>query len=169
MRFGKIYSLGQRNMFESQTKNILAMLEYGVTIDHKWLWKNGEIIEDGIEAEKGGVQDYVYNMFIQQVPACDYITTISNMLIKIFPADIFGYSNIGACNLMNEDYDEAIDWFMKAEKINSQDPIVLANIAHAYMSKNMKPEAIEYYQKLAANEDEQYKSFALQKIEELKK
>ena len=52
MHFGKIYTLGQRNMFEEQTKNILLMLDYGSSIDHKWLWKLGEPMEDGIETEK---------------------------------------------------------------------------------------------------------------------
>ncbi|MEQ6117909.1 hypothetical protein [Reichenbachiella sp. MALMAid0571] len=42
-------------MLEEQTKNILSMLDYGSSIDHKWLWKLGEPMEDGIEAEKGGV------------------------------------------------------------------------------------------------------------------
>ena len=169
MHFGKIYTLGQRNMFEEQTKNILLMLDYGISIDHKWLWKLGEPMEDGIETEKGGVQDYVYNMFNQQPPACDQITKISNKLISIFPDNIFGYSNIGACNLMTENYNEAIDWFKKAENINNKDPIVLSNIAYAYTNMGMKAEAIEYYQKVATTGDELYKNFALQKIEELKK
>ncbi|MEQ6117914.1 hypothetical protein [Reichenbachiella sp. MALMAid0571] len=108
-------------------------------------------------------------MFNQQTPACDQITTISNKLILIFPDDIFGYSNIGACNLMNKNFNEAINWFKKAENIDDQDPIVLSNIAYAYMNLNMNTEAIEYYEKVAATGDEQYKSFALQKIEELKK
>ncbi|WP_422361609.1 tetratricopeptide repeat protein [Reichenbachiella sp.] len=168
MHFGKIITLGQRRMFEEQTSNILQVLDYGMEIEHKWLWKLGEPIEDGIEAEKSGIQDYVYNMFNQQTPACDYITTISNKLVEVFPDDIFGYSNIGACNLMNENFDEAITWFKQAEIINKQDPIVLSNIAYAYMKKDMNEKAIEYYNKVASTGDEQYKNFALQKIEELK-
>ena len=70
---------------------------------------------------------------------------------------------------MTENYNEAIDWFKKAENINNKDPIVLSNIAYAYTNMGMKAEAIEYYQKVATTGDELYKNFALQKIEELKK
>lgn len=169
MYFGKIFTLGQREMFEDQTKNILSMLEYGRSIDHKWLWKMGEPRENAVEAEKGGVQDYIYNMFDQPTPVCEYITIISTKLIEIYPNDIFGYSNIGACNLVNQNFSESISWFKKAEKINSNDPIVLSNIAYAYTSIGKKSEAIEYYEKVASTDDEQYKVFARHKIEELKK
>lgn len=168
MHFGKIITLGQRGMFKEQTSQILQVLDYGIKIDHKWLWKLGEPIDDGTEAEKNGIQDYVYNMFDQRTPACNYITTISNKLVEVYPDDVFGYSNIGACNLMNGNYDEAINWFKQAENINEKDPIVLSNIAYAYMNKNMNAKAIEYYNKVVSIGDERYKNFALQKIEELK-
>lgn len=168
MYFGMIHSIAQRQRIEEQTQEILKMMSYAKKIDHNWLWKDGKSLSDDKEFMKRGIQDYIYdNMFDQAGTNCNNIKLISEKLVEMYPNDVFGYSNMGSCNLMQKNIDDALKYYSQAEKIDKTDVIILANIANAYELKGQPKKAIEYYNKMIEHGTQQYKDYAQSKINEL--
>ena len=64
--------------------------------------------------------------------------------------------------------EEALELYLKAEKINPDDTIVLSNIGLIYERLSDKKNAVKYYQKIEKVGDEQAKEMARKKINDLK-
>ncbi|MCI4670364.1 MAG: hypothetical protein MRZ79_19660 [Bacteroidia bacterium] len=170
MLLGRIYVLGDNNNFEAQTDGIIKMLDKGKAIDHQWLWKMGDTLDDGSDAEINATQDYIYGMVQDQdPPLCDQVSQIAEKFREIYPDHIFGYSNIGICKLVNQEYDEAISWFEKVLEMEPTDEVTLSNMAYAYKSQNKNAKALEYYGRLAKFGEGEYKAFAMEQLAELGK
>ena len=90
-------------------------------------------------------------------------------MIEFYPKDIENYSNLGACKLMTDDYNGALASFEKAESIDGEDTVVLANIAYTYYLKEDYPNSIIYYKKIVELGDSEARQFAQTQIDELSK
>jgi tetratricopeptide (TPR) repeat protein len=170
MRFGKIYMLGECGNIPEFTKEIIRAIDYGISIDNKWIWKDGKPKEDARMFFLGSMQTYVNTIYNREDNSLlPYMRKISQAILKYYPNHVESLSNIAITYLVIGDYDSALPYLLNAEKIASSDVIVLNNIAEAYKRKNDKANAIAYYEKVAKHGTKEDTKFAEQQILKLQK
>lgn len=170
MRFGKIYVLGQIKDWQSFTKEIIKTIDYSAKNENQWTWTNNEKQKDGKEFFLGSLQDYQIQLYnTGDDDLIPYMQEIGKAILKYYPNHIESLSNVAVGYLITKDYDSALEYLLKAEKVNPKDCVVLSNIAYAYKEKNDNEDAIKYYNKVIEYGDDQSKTFAKEEIERLKK
>lgn len=169
MYFGRIYSLRESGYLKEHVEEIIKVIRIQATEQPSWLWSDNQELEDSEEMFKSSIQDYGYALFTLEIPYLEGINTISQEMIKYYPNDIENYSNIGACYLMEENWEEALNILELAENIDKKDYIVLGNIAYAYKMKGDIKKAISHYKKVVKYAPNEEKEFAKEQIKMLKK
>lgn len=170
MRFGKIYVLGEIKDWKSFTNEIIKTIDYSAINDNQWTWTNNEKQNDGKDFFLGSLQDYQIQLYnIGDDNLIPFMQEIGKTILKYYPTHIESLSNVAVGYIITQDFDSALDYLLKAEKINSKDCIVLSNIAYAYKAKKDIENAIAYYKKVIEFGDEQYKASAKKEIENLEK
>jgi tetratricopeptide (TPR) repeat protein len=170
MRFGKIYAYGQQRDWEHFTRNIIESVKHSNVNHNNWLWTNNETQPNGKEFFLTSIQDYQIQLYnTGNDSLLKYMRAIANEILNLYPDDIMSLSNLSITYTLTGEYETAIDYLLKAEKLDPQDYIVLANLAYAYKLNGDKEKAIEYYEKTIQVADEDTIEYAKQQIEELKK
>lgn len=170
MRFGKIYVFGQIENWEKFTDEIIKTIEYSVTNQNNWTWTNNKRREGGEEFFLSSIQDYQVQLYDTGKDSLLLnMRKIAKTVLENYPNDIKSLSNLSITYLLLGEFDKGVEPLLKAEKLNPEDFIILANIAHAYKLKGDKKKAIEYYEKTIKYGDENTKQFAKAQIEKLKK
>lgn len=170
MRFGKIYVLGQLKKWSDFTSEIIKTVKYSQVNKNEWTWTKNEKQNGGKEFFLSSLQDYqlqLYNTGDDKL--LSNMRDISSEVLKIYPDHIESISNLALTYLITGDNDKALDYLLKAEKLNPEDYIVLSNIAQGFKQKGDKERAIEYYKKTLKYGDADAKAYAKQQIEELSK
>lgn len=166
LRFGKIHTLGEVQKLEEFTIEILRTIEYSKKIKHKWLWSNDKIIENPEDFFIDSMQSYQNTLF--QLEEDENLKRVAKKMYDIFPNDLFVISSYGVTFLIEGKNKEALELYLKAEKINPNDTIVLNNIGLIYERLSDKKNALKYYQKITEVGDEKAKALAEKKINQLK-
>jgi len=171
MHFGQLHILGQIGEYQRAADKLITLLNVSKEINNIWLWSNNEpITDDGKEVLLNSINDY-YGLWIRvkTLESLSAAEKASKIQIKLYPESIFGYNILGVINGVQGKTKEALGWYLQAEKINSEDYIVLNNIAYCYEELNDNSNALLYYKKMKLNDNEQVKEYARQKIAELEK
>lgn len=166
LRFGKIHTLGEVQKLEEFTIEILRTIEYSKKIKHKWIWSNAKIIENPEAFFIDSMQSYQNTLF--QLEEDENLKRVAKKMYDIFPNDLFVISSYGVTFLIEGKNKEALELYLKAEKINPNDTIVLNNIGLIYERFSDKKNALKYYQKIKEVGDEKAKALAEKKINQLK-
>jgi tetratricopeptide (TPR) repeat protein len=168
MRFGKIFMLGKTGNFREFTSEIIKTIERNNQIKQAWLWKKGVPLEDAKNFFLGNLQGYIGTLYNEEDDdLLPYMRQISEKVLSYYPDHIESLSNVALTWLIVGDYDKALTQLLKAEVLDSNDIIVLNNIAEAYKRKGEKNKARSYYEKIikyGTKEDIQY---AKDKLKEL--
>jgi tetratricopeptide (TPR) repeat protein len=170
MRFGKIYSYGQKKDWESFTISVIETIEFSEQNNNRWTWTNNSDYGEGKEGFLKSLQDY--QLQIYHTGDDDLLINmrrIAKAILEVYPNHVASLSNLSITYLLTEQYDKAISALKKAEEIDPKDYIVLSNIARGYQLKGDKKMAIDYYKKTAKYGDDGVKAFAKEQIEELNK
>jgi tetratricopeptide (TPR) repeat protein len=170
MRFGKVYTYGQTKDYENFTTEIINTINYSAVINNKWTWSDNKPVEDPNKFMLSCIQDYVRQLFdTQNDSLLDNMKRISETVLKYHPNHVESLSNISIVYTIKKDYNKALTFLLKAEKIDPKDYIVLSNIAHAYKLKGDKVNAIKYYELTTKYGDDQAKEYANEQLKDLKK
>ncbi|GLB52389.1 hypothetical protein NBRC110019_14290 [Neptunitalea chrysea] len=149
MRFGKTYALKELKRWDELTDVFIETVTYGNKINNDWLWTENKKLESGKENMLAAIQDYISEMFnTGNDKVIDNMRTISLEVLKYYPNHVESLSNIGTTYLIDKEYENALNYFLKAETINPKDAIVLNNIAYSYQLLENNVKAIEYYKKM---------------------
>lgn len=149
MRFGKIYILGEAESYEAFTKAIVETIDYGQKINNAWLWKDGKPLKDARQFFLSSMQDYVTTLYnTEDDSLLPLMRQISEAVLKHYPNHVESLSNVALTFLIIGDYEKALPYLLKAERIAPKDVIVLNNIAEAYKRKGDKQMAKAYYEKI---------------------
>ena len=168
MRFGKIYMLGEAENFEAFTKVIIETIDYGNSIKDAWLWKEGKPLEDAKPFFLGSMQDYIATLYnTENDDLLPNMRRISETILKYNPDHVVSLANVALTYIIKEDYDKALPYLLKAEKIDPKDIIVLNNIAEVYARKKDKSNAKIYYEKIIKNGSKEDANDAREKIKKL--
>ena len=167
MYFGRIFTLREKGLYELHCEEILNVIELNKQINSEWLWSNNEKLEDSENFFKGSIQDYNYALFNLEEPRTIEIEKISSRMKELYPNDIENYSNLGVCKLMNSEFDQALEIFLEANKVNSEDAIVISNIAYTYMQLSNFKKSKEYYNLVIEKGNQKEVDFAKYMIEQI--
>ncbi|RZJ68248.1 MAG: tetratricopeptide repeat protein [Flavobacterium sp.] len=169
MRFGKTYVLGEMKNWSDFTTEIIKTVEYSAKIQNKWTWRDGKPVEDAKNFMLGSIQGYINQLYeANDDLLLDDMKRISETVVKYYPDHVESLSNVSIVLMIQGDFDKALTYLLKAEKLAPNDTVVLGNIAHAYNSKGDSAKAIAYYEKILAIGDENTKAFAKDRIEKIK-
>lgn len=166
LRFGKIHTLGRLEKFEKFTNEILLTIDHSIKIKHKWHWSNDKILDDSENFLINAIQDYQNTLF--QAESDDNLKKVAKKMYDTFPNNLFVISSYGVTFLIEGKNKEALKLYLKAEKINPNDSIVLNNIALIYERLSDNENALKYYKKMIEVGDEKAKELAEIKINQLK-
>lgn len=169
MRFGKTYVYGQLEEWDKFTNEIIKTIEYSSTKASAWLWTNDEIHEGDNEFMLSAIQDYQLQLYnTGNDSLLMNMRLIAITILERYPNHIESLSNLSITYTLLGEFDKAIKPLIKAESINPDDHIVIANIANTYKMMANKEKSIEYYEKLMKFDIDGIADFAKQQIELLK-
>lgn len=169
MRFGKTYLFEQLGKYELLAAEVAKTVEYSSVINNKWLWTDNEAPDSPKEFMLSGIQDYFVHLFDKRNDSLYvFMQQIAESVLKYYPRSVENLSNLGVVYTMKDDFDKALEIFLKAEKLAPEDYIIHANIANVYKLKGDKANSIKYYELMLKYGDDAAKEFAKSKIEELK-
>lgn len=161
IRLGKVYSLGQIEDYENLTKEIVNTIKYSAKNKNNWLWSENSKYEAGLKGFLSSIQDYNNQIYqANDDSLLKYMKQINEEVLIYYPDRVESLSNLSIVSLISKNYDEALTYLLKAEKISPEDFIVLNNIAYAYKMKNDKINAIKYYKLVKKYGDESTKNQA---------
>lgn len=170
MRFGKIYMFGQTEDYEKFTTEIMKTVDYSSINKNKWTWSDSKPLDDPKDFMLSSIQDYQLQLYnTENDDLLDNMKRIAEAVLKHYPDHIESLSNLSIVFMLQKEYDKALEYLLKAEKLNPKDYIVLSNIAQAYKLKGDTKNAIKYYELTIKYGDEQAKNYAKGQIDELKK
>ena len=169
IRFGKIYILGEIGDYNSFTREIINTTEYSNTIRNAWLWTDNKRLEDPENFMLSTIQSYLKQLYeTEDDRLLENMKKIGDVVLTYYPNNIEILSTTAVANTLTGNYDKAIGYLKRAEKLDSKDFIVLNNIAKAYDMKGDKAEAIHYYELTEKYGDEEAKDHAKKEIKKLK-
>ena len=170
MRFGKTYVYSQLEDWENFTAEIINTIKYAASKTKPWLWTNDIEKEGDNEFMLSAIQDYQLQLYNTQNDSLLFnMRQIANTILDIYPNHIESLSNLSITYTLLGELDKALEPLLKAESINSDDYVVVANIANTYKELGNKEKSIEYYQKLMKFDVEGVSDFAKLQIELLEK
>ena len=173
MRCGKIYALHQLGMWDEMTEEIISSIDHSYIIDNKWIYPNEKAdkefflnivrqyqadLMDEIDFEEYSIADSLQVLRIRR---------ISQQVLKYYPNDVDALNNEGVTYFFENDFSKALETFLKAEKIDPDNDIVLFNIANIYQQQGNKTTAKEYYERIIKRCNDDAKKKALELIREL--
>lgn len=161
IRLGKVYSLGQIEDYENLTNEILKAIQYSAKNKNNWLWSENSKYEAGMKGFLSSIQDYNNQIYqANDDSLLKYMKQINEEVLIYYPDRVESLSNLSIVSLISKNYDEALTYLLRAEKISPEDFIVLNNIAYTYKMKNDKINAIKYYKLVKKYGDDSAKNQA---------
>lgn len=168
IRFGKIYILGQLEDYENFSNEIVKTIQYSSQNNNQWLWSEDANYDGGEKEFLLSIQDYNNQIYdTNNDSLLKYMKQINEEVLKYYPNHVESLSNLAIVSLISKNYDEALFFLLKAEKLAPEDYIVLNNLAFAYKLKNDKTNAIKYYQLVKKFGDDRAKSQAENELKKL--
>lgn len=170
MRFGKCYVFGQIGDYDNFTKEIIQTIEYSVVNKNNWLWTENKKQDNGTGFMLATIQDYLRQLYdTEEDDLLNNIIQIGQVTLKYYPDNIEILSTTSVALMLMQQYDKAIEYLKRAEKLNPEDYIILNNLAEGYKRKGDKINAIRYYELTEKYGSEDAKRQARQSIKELQK
>lgn len=168
IRFGKIYILGQLEDFENFSNEIVKTIQYSSQNNNQWLWSEDANYDGGEKRFLLSIQDYNNQIYeTNDDSLLKYMKVINEEVLKYYPNHVESLSNLAIVSMISKNYDEALSYLLKAEKLAPEDFIVLNNLAYSYKMKNDKTNAIKYYQLVKKFGDDRAKSQAENELKKL--
>lgn len=168
MRYGKIYMLGEAKLYKDFTEEILATIDYAHTIQYDWQWEDGKPLPDAKNSFLASMQDYTAILYkAGDDMLLPDMRGISERILKYEPDHVPSLSNIAFTYAVSGDYDNAIVYLLKAEKVSPADINILKNLAEMYRRKNDTANATSYYNKIILYGNDAEKQYAEDKMNKM--
>lgn len=159
MRCGKIYSLYRSWRWDDFTKEIIKAIDYSYIIGNKWIYPDENADKDFFLSIVQEYQTYLFDeVDLEEYKTEDSlqvmrIREISQTVLKYYTDNVEALNNIGATYFFNSEPSKALEFLLKAEKIDQKDAIIKFNIANIYAKQGDKSKAKQYYEDIIKNCD----------------
>ncbi len=166
--FGKIHVLNEIGSYKNAGETLANAINRAGINKSKWLWSNNKPVNDGKNFFINNVQDYYVVWFNSKTEiGLNYVKLCSEMQIEIFPDNIIAYNNLATYYSINKQYNDALEYFLKAQQIDPDDCIVLINIGLIYLKLDNPKSAKKYFEQVTAIGNEKEKKYAQSIIDKL--
>ncbi|PVX49398.1 tetratricopeptide repeat protein [Balneicella halophila] len=172
MRLGKIFTLGKIKSWNLFTDEITKTIQHSSQNKNSWLWLNNEPLPEAKEVMLASIQRYQQQLYeTGNDELLNNMQQIAQEVLAHYPNHVASLSNLAITHIFRKNYDEALEYLHKAERLNPNDGIVLANMAKVYELKEDLLTSKVYYQKIAENPDidVNLRQFAKDKIQSFNK
>lgn len=162
----KISMYFQIGCYEKEKNELLKLIKLNKKYKNKWLWTNG------LSADKNLFENNI-NIFIQKlidthiIENIIYANEISLLMYEQYPKNVTLLNLIGISYIYTGNLKSSLDYLNKANKINPNDMLIIANLAYCYRNLHDLEKAKFYYQYMIDNGTENYKNFALKQLEDI--
>ncbi len=169
MRFRKANILSRNKDWDGYTNEIVKTIQQAKVNNNQWFWEDNKPVSDGKDYLLASIQSSQIQLFnAENKQLLANVRKISNELLTLYPENIQNMNAIAISYSMAGDYKNGLKYFLQAEKLNPQDPVILLNIASVYQKTNKKAKAKEYYQRIAKLPDPHAQRVAKEQLEKLK-
>lgn len=173
MRVAKIYMLGELEDYPSYTSEIIKMIDYSDKIKNNWKGEDFRLVDKPEDMFLGAVLDFQEFLFSKEGNPSRYedVIRISKKMQEHYPNHTQSLLNMSTVYIIQKKYDESLKMLLKAKEADSQNVILLYNIAYVYMMKEDRENAKKYFELVVAKateEEQQLKEAAQKQIEALK-
>lgn len=156
LRFGKIYFLGVVQMWDTFADEIIRCLDHSEKVNHVWQFPN---IEEGMaDLITESMLDYQSSMFNavenwKQPSAADSamlmrIRRVAKRSVQLFPKDIYEVNILATTYTFFQEYESAIKYLQRAERIDPNDITVLRNMRDVYEKMGKGKLAKQYEERI---------------------
>lgn len=146
MRFGKIFFLGELQRWEAFADESIRMLNRSELMEHQWIFPN---VEEGFEELiTESIQDYLSTLSghlsgsqshtPQDTLIISCMRRIAQRTVQVFPSDIQAVRSLALTCLMTHEYESALKYLKRAEKMDPTDEWVVDNLAAVKARLNKK-------------------------------
>lgn len=160
LRFGKIYFLGVLRQWDAFANEIVATLDHSEKIDHFWAFPN---MDGGmVDVMTESILDYQTTMFESmenwdEPTAADTammlrVRKVAKRTVQLFPRDIASVNILATTYTFLKEYESAIKYLQRAERIDPNDPVVLKNMRDVYDLMGKKKLAKQYQDRMKSLE-----------------
>lgn len=168
MYFGKISLLNRINDYQKAGEEVMKVLQLSEQTGNNWLWSDNVKIEDGEQFFLSALYDY-YNVWINAgtEAALNQLKICTTRQMELYPQYIEAYNYLSVYYLINNDFNNAIEYLEKALTVNANDSIVLINLGRAYNAVGNKLKAKECFNKVMSVGNENDKKYAQSYLDKL--
>lgn len=108
----------------------IEIIETSRKNDNKWLWGNINGMDDNPrEFMLQNIASNCATLFHAENEAADKaLEAVSLSMIKHYPKEVYGYSNMGSLYAVKKEYEKSHKYFLQALEIAPEDEIVIQNI-----------------------------------------
>lgn len=121
-------------------------------INYRWTSTDFTPVTDSIETTVNAALDIIGEIFEEGDSLAMTISRqCADILLSHFPDEYRAINILGAIAYNMHDLDTATEYFIQADKIHPDDPLILFNIATAYYESGNQAKAIECFASIADN------------------
>jgi tetratricopeptide (TPR) repeat protein len=147
MRIGKLYMLAQTKDYAAVTADVIQLIKYSDKIKNNWKSEDFRLLEEPDKMLYGAVQEFQELLFAEEDEKLhEDILQISEEMLRYYPEHLQSRLNQSTIHVIRKEYDKSLETLLKAEKIDSKDPVLLYNIASVYKLKGEKEQAGKYFE-----------------------
>lgn len=167
--FGKINSLLHAEKYSDGSKAIIAFLKVYEKNKTDWYWTNNQKFSDNnwnVEnTVLGALQDYcqLFDFYIDR----NSVKNALDQILKLFPKNVIFLNYLSYYYSSAKEYDKAIDVLLTAYKIDSDDYVIVGNLASDYEKIENYKEAEKWYLIMSKMNSAEAKAYASEGLERI--
>jgi tetratricopeptide (TPR) repeat protein len=166
MRFGKAFLIKEIRKYDDFTDEIIEVIEYSQKNNHKWKWTENTSKDKSFFVET--IQSYIVELYELGDDQAGRMGRIAEAALKYYPDNVEFLSDLSISYTLKGDLQSALKPLLKAVDLNSKDYIVLNNLGELYTRLQDKANAIKYSELAIKYGNEEVKSTAQKRIDDLK-
>jgi tetratricopeptide (TPR) repeat protein len=153
----KIYLLFYIEEYSLAYNSIISLIELSKNINNKWLTIGNRKI--GKKAFLIEIQSIFMMWHYENKELVENIKYFAETLFEYYPNSVYSYYNFAIYYFMKGNYQEALKYYIQAEKINKKDINVLVGLGITYFEMGEEQKANDYVQKVMKRGGQSYMSY----------
>lgn len=168
IHFGKARLLSELEDFKAQKDTIVGILRQSKRNGNRWMWSSGIPLTEGESSMFAGIEEYLGEWFERFSETGPYLKEVAELETTLYPKNPWGWNILAGYYREVGDFRNALECLLKAEALDPQDGVVVANIGQCYVELKENDKALHYFRKLENHPDPRLRQYAEERIKKLK-